>query len=394
MRTAPMPNVLLAGDAQAQTGEARAALEGAGFPVTHVPLRAVDPTSVGRYQLVILGVEPEAAAAAQGLCRRWRIELGEQYVPILWLCPESEPGLAAAALDAGADICLRVPFAPEQFLAQCRALLRVQHLYGRLAARAADAQQINHRLQQAYQQIDNDLELTRRIHRGFLPRALPEVLGARFAVCYRPRSRVGGDFYDVIRLDEEHVAMYAADAMGRGVPASSLLTIFVKKTLQPKEIIGRSYRLIPPDEVLERLNRELVALGMPEPPFVTMMYMQLNCRDGSLAFARAAHPHPLYVPADGDPEYWHAPGTLLGVFEADYPLQTKQLRPGDKVVLYTDGVFPPGEGGPGGSHDRLLESARRHRDLPLQPFVDQLARDILEQSTHPDDLTLLGVEYR
>src|SRR5205823_5478182 len=81
-------------------------------------------------------------------------------------------------------------------------------------ARAADVQTVNQQLQQVYQQVDADLELARHIHRGFLPRSLPSPHRARFAVCYRPRSRVGGDFFDVARLDEEHAGFWVADAMG------------------------------------------------------------------------------------------------------------------------------------------------------------------------------------
>ena len=179
--------------------------------------------------------------------------------------------------------------------------------------------------------------------------------------------------------------------MGRGLPASSLLSIFVKKCLQPKEILGRSYRLVPPGEVLDRLNRELLNLNLPEPPFVTMLYAQLNCRDGSVSFARAAHPHPLHVPADGEPAYWHAAGTLLGVFESEFPMQQKQLNPGEKLILFSDGVHPPTTG-PGSLHDPLVESAQRHRALSVQSFVDAVSRDMLEESRHPEDFTMLVVE--
>jgi sigma-B regulation protein RsbU (phosphoserine phosphatase) len=262
-----------------------------------------------------------------------------------------------------------------------------------LASRAAEAQNLNQKLLQAYQQIDGDSELTRRIHRGFLPRTLPEIGKVRFAVVYRPRSRIGGDFYDVMRLDEEHVGLYVADAMGRGLPASSLLSIFVKKSLSPKEILGRSYRLVPPGEVLDRLNRELLNLSLPEPPFVTMLYAQLNCREGSITFARAAHPHPFYVPIEGEPEYWHAAGTLLGVFESEFPLQQKQLRHGDKIIFFSDGVHPPTTG-PGSLHDPLVEAAKRHRALSVQPFADSVARDLLDESRQPEDFTLLVLEYQ
>jgi sigma-B regulation protein RsbU (phosphoserine phosphatase) len=369
--------------------DARAALETAGFAVWPTGLSGIDPAEVARSQAVLIAVSARVLSTAQALCRRWRIELGEQYVPIVWLADDDVP--AAAGLDAGADAVLRPAAVPDPLIAQMKALLRIQHLHGRLASRAAEAQNLNQKLQQAYQQIDGDSELTRRIHRGFLPRTLPEVDRARFAVVYRPRSRIGGDFYDVMRLDEHHVGLYVADAMGRGLPASSLLSIFVKKSLMTKEILGKSYRLVPPGETLDRLNRELLNLSLPEPPFVTMLYAQLDTRDGSLTFARAAHPHPLYVPPEGEPLYWHAAGTLLGVFESEFPLQQKKLEPGNKLILFSDGVHPPSTG-PGAMHDPLVEAAKKHRHLAVQPFVDSVARDLLEESRHPEDFTLLAAE--
>ena len=389
MPAAPHSRIMFVGEPI--PADARTALEAAGFAVTASGFAGIDPAEVARSQAVLIVVNAKVLQTAQALCRRWRIELGEQYVPIVWLAGDDVP--PSAGLDSGADAILHLPVAPDHIVAQMKALLRVQHLHGRLASRAAEAQNLNQRLLQAYQQIDGDSELTRRIHRGFLPRSLPNVGRATFAVCYRPRSRIGGDFYDVMRLDEDHVGVYVADAMGRGLPASSLLSIFVKKSLATKEILGQSYRLVPPGEVLDRLNRELLNLSLPEPPFVTMLYVQLNCRDGSLTFARAAHPHPLHVPADGEPAYWHAAGTLLGVFESEFPVQEKQLKPGDKLILFSDGVHPPTTG-PGSLHDPLVEAAKRHRALSIQPFADSVSRDLLEESRHPEDFTLLAIEYQ
>ena len=391
MRSASMPRILLIGEPTPD--DARLPLEAAGFPVVVAAYAGIDPAEVLRSHLVILDVTPQTALTAQALCRRWRIELGEHYVPIIWLCFDNSAALLTGALDSGADVCIPRPISPSHLLAQAKSLLRVQHMNARLAGRAAESQQINQRLQQAYQQIDSDLEMSRRIHRGFLPRTLPEVHQAHFAVCYRPRSRVGGDFYDVMRLDEEHVGVYVADAMGKGLPASSLLSIFVKKSLKVKEITGRSYRIVPPNEVMVGLNRELVALGLAEPPFVTMLYMQLNCRDGAVSFARASHPLPLYVPASGELEYWSATGTLLGVFEADFPGQTRQLRASDKVILSSDGVNPSG-GTPPGGRDILIDLAAKYRTEPLAEFVDHLSRDMLEQSRSSEDFTMVGLEYR
>jgi len=390
MRSGTLPKLLLVGDTF--TDALRTSLEQCGLPVASVALSGLPLEQVRQAGLLLVGVGPANMTSAQGVCRRWRIELGDEHIPILWLCQGGSPGFYAGGLDAGADVCLPDSTPPELLISQIRALLRVQHLNQRLLLRAGEAMQINQRLQAAYQQMDSDLELTRRIHRGFLPRTLPEVGNVRMSVCYRPRSRIGGDFYDAFRLDENHVGLFVADAMGRGLPASSLLSIFIKRCLQAKEVTGNTYRLIPPGEVLARLNRELVSLGLQESPFVTMVYIQLDTRTGSLKLARAAHPYPLYVPVSGRPTWLTSTGPLLGVFESEFSELSHQLHPGDKLILTTDGVAAIDSAD--GAADRLAEVAGRYRELPIATLVDQIAREMLEVSTQQEDFTILGVEYR
>src|SRR5262249_18056272 len=163
-------------------------------------------------------------------------------------------------------------------LAQVRAFLRMKDVHDRLADKSAEVNRINKRLQQAYQQIDQELELAHRIQLSLLPQALPEVAGVRFAVHYGPCGRVGGDFYDAFRLEGNRAGPYGADGGGKGVPAS-LLAVYVKKGVRAKEITGRDYRLLPPGEVLSRLNRDLVEQALSENPFITMVYALLNFRD-------------------------------------------------------------------------------------------------------------------
>src|SRR5437763_1595027 len=153
--------------------------------------------------------------------------------------------------------------------------------------------------------------------------------------------------------------------MGHGVPAS-LLTIFVKKGVKPKEVSGQQYRLVPPDEVLARLNRDLIDQDLSDRPFITMVYALFNHDDGTLRFARAGHPYPLFIPREGPLELWRQEGLLLGVVEGRFPCQEKRLRPGDKVLLYSDGVAGASfEGSPTGA-ESLLACAERHRALPVQ----------------------------
>jgi len=266
-----------------------------------------------------------------------------------------------------------------------------KNAYDRLADECTELRRLNKRLQQLHQQMDYELQLAQRIQASFLPRRLPEVPHARFAVHYLPLDRVGGDFYDVFRLDENHVGLYVADVMGHGVPAS-LLTIFVKKGVQTKEVFGHDYRLVPPEEVLGRLNDDLLDQHLSEHPFITMTYALYNHRDGVFRFSRAGHPYPLYVPREGEPIFWRQEGLLLGVTKTTFPARSYPLKPGDKVLLYSDGIdggcyedHPPGA-------DSLLAWATSHRPLPLQKFMDGLARDLFAAGKQQDDVTLLGLE--
>src|SRR5436309_1312992 len=238
------PRILLCADEESRVGDVRRLLEQAGNEVAWQAVNGSESRPAA-YQLVVLDAG------------------GDACVPVLFLTADPSPAARLAGLESGADTYLLRPFEPQELFAQVQAFLRIKGLHDRLADKTAEVNRINKRLQQAYQQIDQELELARRIQLSFLPQTMPEVPRLRFAVHYLLCGRVGGDFYDIFRLDEDHAGLYVADAMGHGVPAS-LLTIFVKKGIRAKEVFGRQYRLVPPGEVLSRLNKELIEQELSE----------------------------------------------------------------------------------------------------------------------------------
>ncbi len=385
MALAPTPVLLVAGPPDAAP-PLRDRLASHGYAVTDAPPHAL-PDVLAHYTVLILDGRSNTADVL-ALCRRLSLRPPEERPPLLYVAPDDLAG-RLAGFEHGADaVAGAAP--PQELLAQVRVLERWHKARGQWLARAAEAQQFNQRLQQAYRQIETDLQLARRLQMSFLPQTLPAVGCVRFAVCYRPYSQVGGDFYDVFRLDEHHVGFYVADVMGHGVPAS-LLTIFLKKAVQPKEVTGARYRLVPPGELLARLNRELIEQKLAQMPFITMIYGLLDCRDGRLRFARAAHPHPVYLPRRGAPDQWRSSGALLGVFESEYADEQRQLHPGDKLLLFTDGLAHPASGSADPA-DSLLPVLAEHRDQPIAALVEKVSHDLLTQHPQHDDFTLLGVE--
>jgi sigma-B regulation protein RsbU (phosphoserine phosphatase) len=388
MPTSKPYRILVTAPAQADVADSRAILENAGYQVKWQALCPLSPPHPAGHHLVIIddGRCPDLLVET---CGRIRGVASDRFVPLLFIAPNQTARLAA--LEGGADACLIRPFVAEELLAQVRTLLQLKQSYDRLSKKSDEFQRANQRLHRAYQNLDEELELARRIQQSMLPQTLPVLPPARFAVSYRPCGRVGGDFYDVFRLDENHIGFYIADVMGHGVPAA-LLTIFLKKAVQAKDINGQEYRLVSPDDALGRLNREMLDLSLAGTPFITMIYAVYNRKDSMLTFSRAGHPHPVYLPACGEPRLWPSHGTLLGVFDTRFSVQTHCLGSGDKVLFYTDGIDSHEGTENKAGIERLLALAANHRLLPIDEFVSRVSRDLHLQPGRTDDLTLLGME--
>lgn len=403
------PHILLCCTNLAQGKNVCRILEEAGHQVCCVDLEAARRVDFTCFQLIIIDAE-SLTQSVWKFCRRLRASLPEGFAPLLFILNETSADDRLNSLDAGADTYLLRPFEPAELIAQVQAFLRIRDLYSRLTDQTAELQRVNdqlqeanrslveqseqlqqanRQLQQAQQLVHLELELAQRVQWSFLPQELPAVRRVRFAAHYRPYGLVGGDFYDVFRLDENHVGFYVADVMGHGVPAA-LLTIFLKQGVRPKEIQGKGYRLLSPGEVLHRLNHDLLKQEMTDIPFVTMVYGMIDCRDGTVYWSHAGHPYPLHIPREGPPELWPGDGGILGVKPGDFAVQTRCLASGDKLLLYTDGL--EGSGNDSQGKDRLCRLAAENRDLPINEYVQRLADELLGLGRQEDDFTLIGIE--
>src|SRR4051812_49004887 len=147
--------------------------------------------------------------------------------------------------------------------------------------------------------LDEELRLAARVQQDFLPKSLPRVGDVRFQVLFRPAGHVSGDLYDCMRLDESHVGFYMADAVGHGMPAA-LLTMFLKQALTTKEIFPGGYRLLTPNQTMQKLNDSLVGQNLSQATFATALYGHINTKTLELTFARGGHPNPLVITKSGE----------------------------------------------------------------------------------------------
>ncbi|WP_235787039.1 SpoIIE family protein phosphatase [Streptomyces mutabilis] len=225
--------------------------------------------------------------------------------------------------------------------------------------------------------------LAHRLQSALLPHTLPHVPGLRVAARYLPAAHglgVGGDFYDLIRLDEYTLGATIGDVQGHNVDAAALMGQ-VRTAVHAHATVGAS-----PDDVLARTNRLLTDLdpGL----FTSCVYVHLDLATRRACLATAGHLPPLLRHADGHTELVHVPpGLLLGI-EPDvrYPAREFSLPSGSVLALYTDGLVEA----PGVDLDdatAALAGLLEHADPgDLDAMADALIR---HAPTPGDDIALL-----
>jgi serine phosphatase RsbU (regulator of sigma subunit) len=245
--------------------------------------------------------------------------------------------------------------------------------------------------------LDEELRLAARLQQDFLPKTIPQLGAVHFHTLFRPAGYVSGDLYDIVRLDERRIGFYIADAVGHGMPAA-LLTMFIKHSLVTKEIIGNKYRLLSPSESLSKLNAELIDQNLSQAAFATALYGIIDVQTLEVTMSRAGHPSPLILRAGGAIETIECDGPLLGIFP-DEPFVTAraQLAPGDRLLLYTDGIEVAFCEDQVVDTERWRQELMSRRDLPTEELLNTFSERLDNESgslTPKDDLTMVVLEVK
>jgi phosphoserine phosphatase RsbU/P len=244
--------------------------------------------------------------------------------------------------------------------------------------------------QRASQRIEEELDVARRIQQSLLPRHLPQE--GWFVVCGSSQSshQVGGDYFDVAPLGPDMWSLVVADVSGKGV-SSALLASF----LQGAFLSSTSTTDIP--EVLARINIFLSDRA-EHGKYATMFYSRLDS-DGRLTYANAGHCPSLLVRATGAIEELGATSMPVGLVpETAFAVGRKNLAPGDRIVLYTDGVTEAqNDAGEFFGRRRLRRAVEQAGPADCNELHAGIQAAILEFTAgaeQADDLTLVVVEYR
>jgi sigma-B regulation protein RsbU (phosphoserine phosphatase) len=255
-------------------------------------------------------------------------------------------------------------------------------------------------------QMDQELALAREVQFALLPQSYPrfprsatEAASAlKFSHSYLPEGRVGGDFFTVSQLSDTQAGVLICDVMGHGVHAA--LVTAVQRVLV-EEIHSFAHD---PGAFLGELNRRLHHFFEPLPTsmFVTAFYAIVDVADGTIRFSNASHPQPVHVHRGentvsllGARASRH-PFALGVAKDSTYTTEEATMKPGDFILLYTDGLCDLGEGKDLSPDDpRFLQIAQECSPLHSGAFLDALlakARAYSGQENFFDDVCLVGLE--
>jgi len=268
----------------------------------------------------------------------------------------------------------------------------------------ADLQRKNRDLTQAYRELQEaqaalvekerlecELELARELQQSILPHEFPDLKEFSFAARSRPARQVGGDFYDVIPLSGGRVGLIMADVSDKGMSAA--LYMALTRSL----IHAEAKRSSSPRKVLLSVHRLLLDMSQAD-MFVTVFYGVLDPAQSNLRYTRAGHDRPLlFSPTTGEWRFLTGKGTVLGfVEEVSLEEVSVDLRPGDLLIFYTDGITDANS--PAGEFfgsERLRKTVCAAGGLGADDMCDHIFEHVDQFQTgavQHDDMALLVVK--
>jgi serine phosphatase RsbU (regulator of sigma subunit) len=315
------------------------------------------------------------------VCTRLKADPSTREIPVIFLTGQTSAEDETHGFEVGAVDYVHKPFSPAVVKARVRSHILLRESGAQIAAQLLA--------------LNNELEMARQIQLSILPHTLPQLPGLEIAARFRPMTAVAGDFYDFVQIDDKHLGILIADVSGHGLP-SALIASMLQVALTAQVAHASD-----PAKVLSGLNRALY--GKFRQNFVTAAYLYVDLERSLVRYAGAGHPPVMHFRlSTGKTDKLLENGLILGMFDdATYTALEHPLEPGDRHVLYTDGILEAA------SHDaefygedRLMRFMENNRALNAEQFADAFLDEIatwsaqLEGPSQQDDITLLLFDFK
>jgi phosphoserine phosphatase RsbU/P len=389
MATIP-PRILIADDQPDVLNALRLLLKGQGYETEGVtsPAELLRALTARDFDLLLMDLNyaRDTTSGREGLDLLSRLKGLEDAPAIVVMTGWATVGLAVEAMQYGVADFVEKPWTNARLLEILQK--QVDMARERRAARRKAAQEnLDHKeIAQQFHHREQEVAEARSIQQGLLPKSIPTRTGYEISGAWQPAQSVGGDYYDVLDFDDASLGLCIADVAGKGLPAALLMS-----NLQAA-VRGLASPTLAPEGLCSRLN-SLVCHNTGNDRFITFFYAQLDAPARLLRYSNAGHNAPIVMHADGSHERLQAGGGVLGVFPRQkFASGTAQLAPGDRIILFTDGVTEAYDAaGEEFGEVRLLRLLQDHRTAAASALQERIlaAAGAFSSGHWHDDATLL-----
>ncbi len=384
------PRVLVADDQPDVIEALRLLLKGHGYEVSTAtsPASVLDAVRRGPFDLLLIDLNyaRDTTSGREGLDLLAELQQNPDLPPVVVMTGWATVTLAVEAMHRGIGDFVEKPWDNGRLLETVGAQIARYRARREAADRAVALESHTREIEIELRNRTLEIEEAHLVQRGFLPREIPWIPGFEIAAAWRPARGVGGDSFDVLKLDDASCVLSVSDVAGKGVPAALLMS-----NLQAM-VRGFSSPRTRPRDFCAEISRALRG-SLAADRFVTCFYGLLDAPARRLVYTNAGHNPPLLVHADGSWSRLDAGGSVLGIDAgSEFTDAEVTFTSGDRLLLFTDGVTESTDAaGEEFGESRLLALAVEHRALPAaalhQRVLDALVA--FNGEHFEDDMTLI-----
>ena len=401
----PVRSVLVVDDSAAQRLVLATGLKDWGYRVLQAPSaeEALDILAAEEVDLVLSDWLMPGMSGVD-FCAALRRSNPERYIYFILLTSKTDKADVAEGLGVGADDFLSKPVDRGELRARIKAGERLLSLERELRAKNDQITQALERLRSLYDSLDRDLMEARKLQLSLLRERDLDFGTGQASLLLRPSGHVGGDMVGCFQINATTIGIYSLDVSGHGV-ASALLTARLAGLLSgaaahqniaierlPSGNKGRD-----PALVAQAMN-DLLLSEIETDRYATLAYAEIALDTGAMRLVQAGHPHPVIQRADGSLDRLGDGGLPVGLFEqAQYESFTASLRPGDRLLLVSDGIIEcPGPKGDDLGEEGLSTLLRRLAGRRGPELMDALQWELgrfAGVDDFPDDVSCAVFEF-
>ena len=313
-----------------------------------------------------------------GFLSKFKDIVGNNFVPVILMTGSDDLNSKIKGLRIGADDFLIKPLNEKELVARVLSLLRLKSVHNELYERNL--------------QLKKELEIAKRVQQYIIPKDFSQITYPAVSGHYHPIEDIGGDFFDCYPLPGGNYGFLIADVTGHGIPAALVMTM--------AKMIFSIYasRFSSTSELFSSVNEQMNGLLL-DTQYITSFFVIYNSKTKTIHYSNAGHTRALYYRCSKKKVLaLDTSGFFIGLaIDSKYEEKTLQIDPGDRLLLYTDGITEiKNTNGDEFGENRLAKFLVDNISIKGEEFCNLLFKEIVSYAPHEnrvDDIAFLNIEF-